>query len=427
MAIKMKLPTCQEPSRGIHQPGITDPSWPIETPDGIETKDYQYFAGRISLQDCLTLVFADIDTANRNELKSILKSLSDFAVYEMQRKPSRDGVPPQVAAILPDTYRVTITIGFGASLFTTPEGDDRFGIRHMRPKSLKVMPQFPGADKDGFFPDEHATDIVVQICSDHPYVNTHIAKGLHQYKFGTGLKIKRLEQGFARQDTRESLQFDDGISNLRKWPDNTMERLAYVQSSDNDLPWCVGGSYMVYRKMAENLPKWEGLTDMIQSEMIGRDKASGRPLSRQTSCPAYDPDCQDFDKMPVYPDPTDDADGPVSSHMRKVQPRRPDADLFGINDLDRTFLRRPYPYFDGIGVDGEPEVGLHFVAFMRSITRQFEHVVQMWQTNPDFPVPGTGIDILHREKIIQAISGGYYFCPPTIREGQKFIGEALFD
>lgn len=410
----------------LHQRGITDPVWPLTPEEGVDDYEYQYFKGRVRPQGFLTLVFADVTAASRDELRRVLHALSDLAREEMARRPDTVGVPPQVAARLPDSYRVTVTIGMGASLFVDKAGDDRYGIRHMQPRSLKFMPSFPGADAAGFRPVEHATDLVVQICSDHPYVNTHIAKDLHEYKFGPGLKVHRIEHGFSRQDTRESLQFDDGISNLRSWPQDTMDRLAYVGPADNDLDWCIGGSYLVYRKMVENLPDWEKTSDEQQSQMIGREKSSGKPLSRATTCPSYDPKCEDFDKFPVYPDPTDSKDGRIDGHMRKNQPRRPTPDLFGVDDLDRTFLRRPYPFFDGVGVDGRPLVGLHFVAYMRSILEQFEHVTQMWQTNPDFPVPGTGMDVLFAKGIIEATSGGYYFCPPSPKVDEKFLGEAIF-
>jgi deferrochelatase/peroxidase EfeB len=409
----------------VHQPGITDPVWPIDTPVGINDRDYQYFAGRVAPQGFLTLVFADTTVTDRNSLKKVLKALHEFSKFEMDRKPDRVGVPPQVAERLPNDYRVTITIGFGASLFVNIDGDDRFEIGHMKPRFLKMMPSFPGVDAEVFRPEEHATDLVVQICSDHPYVNAHIAKGLHEYKFGKGLKIRRIEHGFARQDTRESLQFDDGISNLRSWPENTMERLAYVGPADNDLEWCIGGSYLVYRKMAENLPLWERFSDEQQSQMIGRNKASGKPLSRATTCPFYDANCQDFDKMPVYPDPTSDMDGRIDGHMRKSQPRRPGPDFLGVNDLNRMFLRRPYPYFDGMDLKGNPAVGLHFIAFMKNVLEQFEHVTQMWQANRNFPTPGAGIDVLMASGVIEAISGGYYFCPPWPKQEEEFLGAAI--
>jgi hypothetical protein len=65
---------------------------------------------------------------------------------------------------------------------------------------------------------------------------------------------------------------------------------------------------------------------------------------------------------------------------------------------------------------GQAINGLHFVAFMKCIQQQFEHVVNMWQMNPDFPVPGSGVDALYAKGILSTIDGGYYFCPPWAKK-----------
>ena len=91
---------------------------------------------------------------------------------------------------------------------------------------------------------------------------------------------------------------------------------------------------------------------------------------------------------PIYPDPKDPKDGPLNAHIRKVQPRRPTPDLFGVHDLERRFLRRPYPFFDGVDERGNSINGLHFIGFMKSIQNQFEHVTNIGystQTDPSFP------------------------------------------
>ena len=77
-------------------------------------------------------------------------------------------------------------------------------------------------------------------------------------------------------------------------------------------------------------------------------------------------------------------------------------------------------------------MALHFLAFMRSIQVQFEHVTNMWQMNPDFPIPGIGIDALYAKNVLSTIDGGYYFCPPApINDAadykdRDFIGAAMF-
>ena len=167
------------------------------------------------------------------------------------------------------------------------------------------------------------------------------------------------------------------------------------------------------------MPVWEAFSDKEQENAIGREKETGKPLSRKTT---------GRDQMiPVYPDPEDQRDGPLASHIRKVQPRRETSDLFGINDLERRFLRRPYPFFDGLDESGNSVNGLQFMAFMKSIQQQFEHVVNMWQLNPDFPVVGTGIDTLYEKGVLSNIDGGYYFCPPGLDNKYDFFGSGLFN
>ena len=300
-----------------------------------------------------------------------------------------------------------------------------------RPRHLKRMPRFHG-DASDFAPMATAGDLLFAISSDHPYVNLAIARSIaHGYALphgtdgqGPSLKVKCVEQGFGRPDKREFLRFDDGIDNLSNFPLGELDRLVYVQSDDDEPEWCVGGSYLVYRKIRENLFRWEHLDPdrreqvRLQEAMIGRHKLTGEPLSRdQTGAD---------DMVPVYPDPSDDRDGPLAAHIRKVQPRRPYADIFGGNDLDRRFLRRPYPYFAGMDSTGEVDCGLHFLAFQRNPKQQFEWVTQMWQMNPDFPIAGTGIDSLYANGILTTVGGGYYFCPPRPQRRGDFLGSGLF-
>src|SRR5205823_2365258 len=72
------------------------------------------------------------------------------------------------------------------------------------------------------------------------------------------LICRDVEEGFARKDKREFLRFDDGIENLQIDP-SELRRLVYVDHTDNEPPWCLHGSYLVYRKIREHMPVWEQL------------------------------------------------------------------------------------------------------------------------------------------------------------------------
>lgn len=63
---------------------------------------------------------------------------------------------------------------------------------------------------------------------------------------------------------------------------------------------------------------------------------------------------------------------------------------------------------------------------MSALRKQFEWPVQSWQTDPDFPSPGTGIDVMFSSGVLSNISGGYYFCPPAVNGAEDFLAYAIF-
>ncbi|HYC28689.1 MAG TPA: Dyp-type peroxidase, partial [Chitinophagaceae bacterium] len=388
-------------------------------------KEFELYKGLVDIQDYLAIIRANVVTSDVQELKDLLRVVSKYARDAMEKKPSHNNLMPLEHGRLPESYRVTVTIGFGYTLFTDHTGYDRFGLISRKPKNLKIVPNFPG---DHFNPVEKACDLILVVASDHPYVNVAISRYMAEYINKDFRKIKEdyrdktvfrvvdIQQGFGRPDRREFLRFNDGIDNLRSGID--LENLVFVDEYCGEPGWCVGGSYLVYRKIREMMPVWEAFSTEVQEQTIGRKKDTGDPLSRKMEGIE--------NKTPIYPDHKDAKDGPLNAHIRKVQPRRSVPDLFGIHDLERRFLRRSYPFFEGVDRTGQAYNGLHFMAYMKSIQRQFEHVTNMWQMNPDFPVPGTGIDALYAKGVLQTVDGGYYFCPPAPKDKDDFIGSGLF-
>ncbi len=428
MSLKDSKPMPEYGSK--YQNGITDPLWPVEPPSDVDPEDYQDYRGRLDQQGCLSLIKANILAKSRDELKAVLQGLTVFVRDNQNREPSDKHMRPLDKGDLPSNYRVTITVGLGASLFVDKQGNDCYGIRSLKPKYLKTMPSFPG-DDENMGDSARDSSIVLMIASDSTYISVAVARYFVE-QFNNNfrrhnswvddrdmIEVVSMESGFKRPDKREFLRFDDGIDNLRSAPLGDLQRLVYVGDQDDEPDWCINGTYMVYRKIRENLPKWESIPQKEQEQFIGREKDTGKPLSREVTGPE--------NMTPIYPDPTDPKDGPLNCHVRKVQPRRSDPDLFGLEDTERRFLRRPYPFFDGLNTDGNTTAGLHFIAFMKSIQQQFEHVTNMWQLNPDFPVPGAGIDRLYDEDIFTTLGGGYYFCPPAPSGEEDYLASALFE
>ena len=77
---------------------------------------------------------------------------------------------------------LTITFGFGPSLFRDGEGKDRFGLADRQPAALRDLPHFPGDNLD---PARSDGDLCVQACADDPQVAVHAIRNLARIGFGT--------------------------------------------------------------------------------------------------------------------------------------------------------------------------------------------------------------------------------------------------
>jgi len=380
---------------GPYQPGITSPAWPSRSPDGVDAKIYAaQYAGQIDRQRYCDILFADVTAASSAELKELLTKLTGFARHQMKKKPIQS--ERDLDAPVPDR-RVSIAVGFGASMFTTCHGDDRFGLAALRPRHLKVIPKING-DKD-FDPAHDVTDLVIIIASDDMYVNEYIFGLIYYGSVHSAITVRRLERGYSRPDSREPSGFEDGISNPKIGDDiDPAEELVYVRLGDGEPRWCHDGTYLAYRKIGRQLGGFFKLRARQRAAVFGVDPKTGTRIS----------------------------EAPADAHAPKINPRRPGQDLFGAFDTARRFLRRPYFFDDGLNSAGEEIRGVHHLSFARHLTDQYEWPVLMWQTNPDFPHKGAGIDELYESGGAANLSAGYYFMPAAAAAG-SYIGAGLLD
>jgi Dyp-type peroxidase family len=179
--------------------------------------------------------------------------------------------------------------------------------------------------------------------------------------------------GYPDEDTR-----DDPEGRLPPRPDGPLGR---------------GGTYMVWRKLHQDVARWrrvisagaklyaDGDEAKLAAKVVGR-WADGAPLATHPNRPA-----PDFD--PSTPAANDfrydgDHDGrrcPIGAHIRRSNPR--DALGFdGALSFRHRMIRRGMPYgpplaADAVADDGAAR-GLVFVCFQASISRQFEAVQMQW-------------------------------------------------
>lgn len=165
------------------------------------------------------------------------------------------------------------------------------------------------------------------------------------------------------------------------------------------------GSFFVFRKLDQNVKAFKaeeetlgvalGTGEQAGATIVGRFE-DGTPVTLQRADGMGEPVPNNFDYA-------GDAKGvrcPMHAHIRKSNPRG-DSVRAGFATLasERSHImaRRGITYGKRNSVvdpTDEPtkDVGLLFMAYQADIARQFEFTQATWVNNPDFPVPGTGID-----------------------------------
>ena len=240
--------------------------------------------------------------------------------------------------------RLTITIGFGPSLF-----DGRFGLAAQRPPQLVDLPAFAG---DRLDPARSGGDLSVQCCAERRLVAEHALRQLARLADGTAA-VRWIQQGFneppanpADGSGRNLFGFKDGTANLDAADPVRMARNVWVDAADGPA-WLAGGTLQVYRRVAMNLAEWDDSSLAEQEASIGRRRASGAPFGGSG----------EFDRP-------DNARTPIDAHIRLANPRT------GQASEDERILRRGYSYHDGLA-GGSYDAGLAFIAYQRDPRRQF--------------------------------------------------------
>jgi deferrochelatase/peroxidase EfeB len=362
-------------------------------------------------QDRLHFAAFDLVTERASDLQALLRIWSDAAATMMAGRPIGAGAAPVLygddTSIIPPSSdtgealglpaaRLTITFGFGPTLFTR-DGQDRYGLAEHRPEALIDLPPFPG---DALDPDYCGGDMCVQACADDPQVAFHAVRNLA--RLARGLAVLRWTQlGFGRtsstsrsQETPRNLMgFKDGTNNLKAEETALME--THVWAGAGDQPsWMRGGTYLVARRIRMALEVWDHNLLEEQEWVIGREKVSGAPLGKKQEFDLVNLAARDEKGNPLIP---------ARSHVR-----------LAIGNSSIKILRRGYSFTDGMDArTGQLDAGLFFIAFQRDPRTQFVPLQLSLAQH----------DALN--EYISHIGSAIFACPPGAREG-GFVGEGLF-
>ncbi|HTZ86093.1 MAG TPA: Dyp-type peroxidase [Solirubrobacteraceae bacterium] len=342
-------------------------------------------------------IFIALDSIadSRAELAEALRTLSVRA-----RVLSAGATPPVTvegitvdSGILGPSFppdRLTVTVGFGASLF------DRYGLAAQRPGSLVPMRTFPNDELD---PAQCHGDVLLQLRAGSVDTNLHARRDLLNATRGA-LQVRWTIDGFLPPNRtrkghpvvagRNLLGFHDGIANPT---DAELDHLVWAGSEAPE--WARGGTYAVVRIIRNRVEFWDRVSLREQEEMIGRRKDTGAPLSGGNALtpPRYDDDPRG-EKVSL------------EAHIRLANPRTSATD-------GQRILRRGYNYARGTDGAGQLDEGLIFASYQRDIHRQFETIQERLIDEPlvDYIVP---------------VGGGYFFLPPGARGSDDWVGSGLF-
>jgi deferrochelatase/peroxidase EfeB len=373
--------------RGAHQAGIVTPA-----------------------QDRLHFAAFDVTTSDRDQLIDLLRRWTDAAERMTGGRPAGpvgpiegdSNRPPDDTgeAIGLPSSRLTITFGFGPTLFRTEDGKDRFGLADRQPDALRTLPHFPADNLD---PARSYGDLCVQACADDPQVAVHAIRNLARIGFGT-VSVRWSQLGFGRTSTtsvsqstpRNLFGFKDGTKNIKAEETEDVEEHVWVGAGDDaKADWLAGGSYLVARRFNMTIEVWDRQPLGDQEDFVGRTKGTGAPLSGGGEFTDPDFDMPGSNDLPVIlPD----------AHVRLVHP-----DFNG----GARMLRRGYNFVDGSDAIGGLDAGLFFLAFVRNPDTHFIPIQNRMAAG----------DALM--EYLKVTGSALFAVPPGIGEGE-YVGQALF-
>jgi deferrochelatase/peroxidase EfeB len=358
-------------------------------------------------QDRLHFAAFDVTATSRAELVLLLKAWTAAAAEMTRGRPVGGTTPLPYDSPPADTgealglspSRLTLTFGFGPTLFCDEHGRDRFGLAGRQPRGLRRLPHFPADDLQA----RSGGDLCVQACADDPQVAVHAVRNLSRIAFGTAA-LRWSQLGFGRtsststsqQTPRNLFGFKDGTANLKAENHGAVDKHVWVHRGDDDLAeWLAGGSFLVARRINMAIEPWDRTSQREQESLVGRDRTHGAPLSGGKELTPPNFHTLGSDGKPLIA---------MDSHVRLAHPSQND----GVQ-----LLRRGYNFTDGNDDLGRLDAGLFFIVYVRDPDRQYIPMQTKLSAQD-----GLMEYLRHTGSAIFAI-------PPGVRKG-GYVGEGLF-
>lgn len=318
--------------------------------------------------------------ADRDALRRLMRILTDDAARLTQGVEALGDSEPELAVV---PANLTVTFGFGPGFVA------RGGAT--TPAWVRPLPAFSIDRLDPAF--SHG-DLVIQIAADDPLTVAHATRMLLKdtRSFAT---VRWTQQGFRRAygserpgtTMRNLFGQVDGTSNAEPGTDE-FDRMVWVGRG-----WLTGGTGLVVRRIRMDLDKWDRLDRGGREQSVGRNLASGAPLTGKKEFDEPDFEAKTTIGFPVIPE---------FSHLRRARSDKGGQQIF----------RRGYNYDERPTDASVSESGLLFVSYQADIDAQFVPIQQRL----------ADLDLLN--EWTTPIGSAVFAVPPGCAEG-GYVGETL--
>lgn len=243
---------------------------------------------------------------------------------------------------------LTVTVGFGPSLFKKLDLQDRMPIGFCEIPAFKIdqlQDEFSGGD------------VLLQIGADDLQVLAHATRILLRDSESFG-EVKWVQTGFTNAvgthrpgTTQRNLMGQvDGTDNPELGSANFANQVWITDGP----AWAIGGTQLVLRRIKMNLDTWDSLGRHQKEQTIGRNLHNGAPLTGTNERDPIDFEAENEFGMKVIPE---------FAHIRRASAK----------SMDELFFRRPFNYqvFSSDGGASAGESGLLWTAYAKNLTKQY--------------------------------------------------------